>query len=37
MTLAAATALLALVGLGGGLLASRRAINVDPATALRDE
>ena len=29
--------LLALVGIGGGLLASRRALSVDPAIALRDE
>ena len=36
-TLAAAVALLALVGIGGGLLASRRALSVDPAIALRDE
>jgi predicted permease len=37
LTLAGAVALLALVGLGGGLLASRRALAVDPAIALREE
>jgi putative ABC transport system permease protein len=36
-TLVAAVMLLSVVGLGGGLLASRRALNVDPAVALRDE
>jgi putative ABC transport system permease protein len=37
LTLAGAVALLAAVGIGGGLLASRRALSVDPAIALRDE
>ena len=37
LTLAAAIALLAFVGLGGGLLAARRALAVEPAVALRDE
>ena len=36
-TLVAAVVLLSVVGLGGGLLASRRALRVDPAVALRDE
>ena len=36
-TLAGAVALLAAVGLGAGLLASRRALAVDPAVALRDD
>jgi putative ABC transport system permease protein len=36
-TLVAAVVLLSIVGLGGGLLASRRALRVDPAVALRDE
>ncbi len=37
LTLVAAITLLALVGFGGGLLASRRALAVQPAVALRDE
>ena len=37
LTLAGAVALLSAVGVGGGLLASRRALSVDPAIALRDE
>ena len=37
LTLAGAVALLAAVGIGGGLLASRRALSVDPAIALREE
>jgi putative ABC transport system permease protein len=37
LTLAGAAALLSAVGVGGGLLASRRALSVDPAIALRDE
>jgi putative ABC transport system permease protein len=36
-TLAGAVALLAAVGIGGGLLASRRALSVEPAIALREE
>jgi predicted permease len=36
-TFAGAVALLAAVGIGGGLLASRRALRVEPAVALRDE
>ncbi|HEX7085184.1 MAG TPA: FtsX-like permease family protein [Vicinamibacterales bacterium] len=36
-TLAATVLLLVLVGLGGGLLASRRALAVQPAEALREE
>ena len=36
-TMAGAVALLAAVGLGAGLLASRRALAVDPAVALRDD
>ena len=35
LTLAGAVALLAAVGIGGGLLASRRALSVDPAIALQ--
>jgi putative ABC transport system permease protein len=37
VTLAGAIVLLSAVGLGGGLLASRRALRVDPAVALREE
>ena len=37
LTLAGAVALLGAVGIGGGLLASRRALSVDPAIALREE
>ncbi len=37
LTLAGAVALLAAVGIGGGLVASRRALSVDPAIALREE
>ncbi len=37
ITIAGAVLLLSAVGLGGGLLASRRALSVDPAVALRDE
>jgi ABC-type antimicrobial peptide transport system permease subunit len=37
LTLAGAVALLSAVGVGGGLLASRRALSVDPAIALREE
>ena len=37
LTLAGAVALLAAVGIGGGLQASRRALSVDPAIALREE
>ena len=37
VTLIGAVSLLAVVGLGGGLLAARRAVRVDPAVALRDE
>ena len=36
-TLVSAAVLLSAVGVGGGLLASRRAFKVDPAVALRDE
>jgi putative ABC transport system permease protein len=37
MTLAGSMALLVAVGLGGGLLASRRALAVEPAIALKEE
>jgi ABC-type antimicrobial peptide transport system permease subunit len=37
LTLVGAVLLLSAVGIGGGLLASRRALSVDPAVALRDE
>jgi putative ABC transport system permease protein len=37
LTLAGAVALLSAVGIGGGLVASRRALSVDPAIALREE
>ena len=37
ITITGAVILLAAVGLGGGLLASRRALSVDPAVALRNE
>ena len=37
LTLAGAAALLSAVGVVGGLLASRRALSVDPAIALREE
>jgi putative ABC transport system permease protein len=37
VTLIGSVALLIVIGLGGGLLASRRAVTIDPARALREE